>query len=329
MRSFLFPLILIGIIFISGCTNQQLGNVTHEQWVVSEKLPTETKTISLNPVDYTLEPITVDIPHKMIYEKVRWNSSTLTFYSKIKENSTLQTIRDGVYTWNKEATDLIKFVEVDDAQKADFIIRYATSGEYEEKKTAAITVTLGEALLTTYNVGLFNLTTSAEMLYTPTTGDCENKITVIHELGHVLGFAHVSDVRSVMFPQVDCSEKITDEMKQTLKNLYSVEALSDLYYGDVKVEKTGKYIVLNFTIWNRGLIKSENVTVEIKVNGNVTKTHELPSIDPGMGWMIPDVIYIEKEFDSLILDIDSSNVLRELDKKNNIIENSSKNNEFN
>jgi len=319
MRGFLFPLILIGVIFISGCTTQQLENVTHGQENVPEKLPTETRTINLKPFDYTLEPITVDIPHKMIYEKVRWNSSTITFYSKIKENNTLQTIRDGIDTWNKEAADLIKFVEVDNAQKANFIIRYATSGEYEEKKTAAITVTLGEALLTTYNTGLFNLTTYAEMLYTPTTNECENKITVIHELGHILGFAHTSDVKSVMFPTVDCSAKITDQMKQTLKNLYSVEALPDLYFGDIKAGKVVKNVVINFTIWNRGLIKSENVSVDVKTDENMVKSYDIPSIEPSAGWMIPDMIFIDNDFTALSLHIDPSHVQKELDIKNNII----------
>ncbi len=319
MKGFLFPLILIGVISISGCIGQQLENVTYGQENIPEKLPTDARKINLNPLDYTLEPITVDIPHKMIYEKVRWNSSTVTFYSKIKENSTLQTIRDGIDTWNKEATDLIKFVEVDDAQKANFIIRYATSGEYEEKKTAAITVTLGEALLTTYDVGLFNLTASAEMLYTPTANECENKITVIHELGHILGFAHTSDVKSVMFPTVDCSAKITDQMRQTLKNIYSIEALPDLYFGVIEAEKIGKNVAINFTIWNRGLIKSESVSVDVKADEIMVESYDIPFIEPGAGWMIQDVIFTEKDFTNLSLDIDPSHVQKELDIKNNII----------
>jgi len=155
-------------------------------------------------------------------------------------------------------------------------------------------------------------------LYTPTSSECENKITVIHELGHVLGFAHTTDPKSVMFPSVDCSAKITDEMKQTLRNLYSIEALPDLYFGDVSAEQHGKYIIINFTVWNRGLIASENVSIEIKID-DATKIHTIPAMSPGTGWMIPDAIYTEKDVDLITLTIDSSQAKSDFDRENNVI----------
>ena len=163
----------------------------------------------------------------MIYEKSSWNSSELTFYSKIKENTSLQLIREGIDTWNKEAAGLIKFTEVADPEKAHFIVRYATAGEYKEKNTSAITVTLGEAKLDVINTGLFNLVRSAEMLYTPTSSECENKITIIHELGHVLGLDHDNTTTpQISIMNSSISEGMERELSyrdiQRVRTLYSL-----------------------------------------------------------------------------------------------------------
>ena len=304
---------LVSVLFLSGCAESQFSSQSPES---TEQVVEISKTFK--PDKYILNDVQLTIPHTMIYEKARWNSSELTFYSKINENTSLQVIREGIDTWNREASGTIKFIEVFDEQTTKFIIRYATSGEYQEKQTAAMTVTLGEARLDTVNTRLFNLTRYAEMLYTPASSECENKITVIHELGHVLGFAHTTDPKSVMFPSVDCSAKITDEMKQTLRNLYSIEALPDLYFGDVSAEQHGKYIIINFTVWNRGLIASENVSIEIKID-DATKIHTIPAMSPGTGWMIPDAIYTEKDVDLITLTIDSSQAKSDFDRENNVI----------
>ena len=313
---FYLPLILIVVVLLSGCASQQIEIAQNRQ--LSQPTEQTEAQVIFKPVNYILDKLTIDAPHKMIYDRARWNSTTMTFYSKIKENTTLQVIREGIDTWNKEASGTIKFIEVFDEQSAKFIIRYATSGEYQEKQTAAITVTLGEARLDTVSTGLFNLTRYAEMLYTPTSSECESKITVIHELGHVLGFAHTTDAKSVMFPSVDCNAKITDEMKQTLRNLYSIEALPDLHFGDLNAEQHGKYVIMNFTVWNRGLIASENVSIEIKLD-DATKMHAIPTMSPGEGLLIPDAIYTEKDVGLITLTIDSPQVKSDFDRENNVI----------
>ncbi|MBI1978942.1 MAG: matrixin family metalloprotease [Candidatus Aenigmarchaeota archaeon] len=304
---------LVAVLFLSGCAEPRFSPQSPES---TEQDAEISKTFK--PDKYILNDVQVTIPHAMIYEKARWNSSELTFYSRITENTSLQLIREGIEIWNKEATGLVKFTEVTELEKAHFIVRYATAGEYNERNTSAITVTLGEAKLDAIDTGLFSLVRSAEMLYTPTSSECENKITIVHEIGHVLGFAHTTDVKSVMFPSVDCSAKITDEMKQTLRNLYSIEALPDLYFGDVNAEQHDKYIIINFTVWNRGLITSENVSIEIKLDDE-TKMHTLPAMSSGAGWMIPDAIYTERNVDLITLTIDSSQAKSDFDRDNNAI----------
>lgn len=143
---------------------------------------------------------------------------------------------------------------------------------------------------------------------------------MIHELGHILGLAHTSDVKSVMFPTVDCSAKITEEMKQTLRTLYSIEALPDLYFSNIETRKTGEIIEFNFTVSNRGLITtSKNVSVEVKVNDKIVGIYDTPSLEAGFGWITWHAIQIEENSETVIFIIDSANSQKELNRENNII----------
>jgi len=303
-------LMLIGIVFLSGCIGQQSKNITQE----STSTTIEEGPIIFGPVDYALSWIPVNITHEMMYGRVRWNSSTITFYSEIRENYTLQFIRDAVDTWNKKT--VIKFVEVDKPEEADFIVRYPKLNEFNWTETIRY---LGEAQIYLIDTGLFNLSTRGEMLYLTTNEECKSRATALHELGHIVGLAHSSDAKDIMFTFAECDRSITDEIKQTLANIYSIEALPDLYFGNVKVEKVGKILNLNITILNRGLVASKNVSIEVKANDDIIESYDLQSMEPAVTAIIQHEIPTTKNFDSVSITIDPLHVQDELDRENNLM----------
>lgn len=311
---------LIGLVLLSGCTGQTQAENSENLSTEIETFPTEVqlqeKSTYFSAVDYSLNKTDITVPHKMMSDRARWNSSTITFYSKIDDSVNANVVKNAVDTWNRETAGTIKFVEADSQEKANFVIRFAKSGEFSgQPASKLIILVIGEASLDTVDTGLFNLTKSAEVIYTPTSGGCEDNITAIHELGHVLGFAHTSDVDSVMFNTVDCKGKITDEMKQTLTALYSIKELPDLHFGPIEARKTGDSLQVNFTIFNRGLITSQPTSVVVDTGNKFIEPVSTPPIEAGRGWwhqFETNVGYIE----SLKLEIRPQ---EEFDKGNNII----------
>lgn len=308
-------LCLLGIVLLSGCTSQ--SSTTKESEEQLSQLPVEQEEPTyFAPINYALNKMEITVPHKMMSDRVRWNSSIIPFYSKINESVNEKVIKNAIDTWNKESNGVIKFVEVDNPEKAYFTIRFAKGGEFSEQPPSKlIIVVLGEAQIDTVDTGLFNLTKSAEMVYTPTSGGCEDNITAIHELGHILGFAHTPDVNSVMFNSVDCKGKITDGMKQTLTTLYSINELPDLHFGPVEARKIGDLLKVNFTVLNRGLITSQATVVVVDVSSKFIEPINVPPIEAGKEWwheFETNAGYLE----SIKLEIQSQ---EEFDKDNNII----------
>jgi hypothetical protein len=122
-----------------------------------------------------------------------------------------------------------------------------------------------------------------------------------------------------MFTFAECDRSITDEIKQTLANIYSIEALPDLYFGNVKVEKVGKILNLNITILNRGLVASKNVSIEVKANDDIIESYDLQSMEPAVTAIIQHEIPTTKNFDSVSITIDPLHVQDELDRENNLM----------
>lgn len=312
---------LLAVVFLAGCASQPSNvNEGNKTSSIAATEPTEEQITYFAPVNYKLDKTSINTSHKMMSDRMRWNSSTISYYSKINESVNAKVIKNAIDIWNKESNGIIKFVEVDAPEKANFVIRFAKGGEFSEQPASKlIIVVLGEAQLDILDTGLFNLTKSAEVIYTPTSGGCEDNITAIHELGHVLGFAHTSDVNSVMFNSVDCKGKITNEMKQSLDALYSIKEFPDLYFGPMEIKKIGTALDINVSIANRGLITSKPVIIDITVDGKFVGTKNVPSIEAGKDWGEKFNVDVGVGFNSIELEIDKQNVQEEFDKENNKI----------
>ena len=149
--------------------------------------------------------------------------------------------------------------------------------------------------------------------------ECERPNIAIHELLHALGFEHSPNPNNIMYNFSKCSQIIGDDTFELINKLYSVPSYSDLDFEDVSAIMRGKYLDLNISVRNNGLVESGAAKIEIYADDKFLKEIELNPIDIGYGRIIIlSNVWVPKiSVKELKFFINSS--FNELDKNNNVI----------
>jgi len=116
--------------------------------------------------------------------------------------------------------------------------------------------------------------------------NCENPNVGIHELLHVLGFDHVDNKSSIMYPVSNCDQEIDQSIIDILNSLYSIRSYPDLEYENVSAVMHGKYLNTNFTVKNNGLKDSGNFKIVIYADSKIVKEMDIDSLKIGNGRII-------------------------------------------
>ncbi len=149
--------------------------------------------------------------------------------------------------------------------------------------------------------------------------DCDYPITEIHELLHVFGFEHISNSKLIMYPYLNCQQKISPDLINKLKEIYSVTAKADLKFSNVSAIKSGKYLNLSFQIKNEGLITSEKILLEIYADGTKIDSENIEAMDSGTGqeFKLSNIKLLSEKTQEITLSIKTSS--EEYSKENNFI----------
>lgn len=175
--------------------------------------------------------------------------------------------------------------------------------------------------------GRFNIITKGVILLYDNsklkTIECEYPNVELHELMHVLGFDHVDNKQSLMFPFIDsCDQKLDYSLIEKLIQLYSQENFPDLHFENVNATKKGRYLDFNVVIKNSGSVNSDNITLTILDNEEVIEERDLGKFKFGSGISLETrnlkLNHLNPEKISFI--IDRNNKIKELDENNNIAE---------
>jgi len=149
--------------------------------------------------------------------------------------------------------------------------------------------------------------------------NCERPNVAIHELLHVLGFDHSSNPNNIMYPVSNCKQIIGEDIPQFINEIYLIESLPDLALENAHASLQGKYLDLNFSVRNNGLVKSKPAKIILYADGENFKEISLEELEIGSGKVIilrniwiPKIIFEELE-----IFIDYNFV--ELEKNNNRI----------
>jgi hypothetical protein len=151
--------------------------------------------------------------------------------------------------------------------------------------------------------------------------ECEIPIIAIHEILHVLGFEHNNNPNSVLYPELDCDQKIDDYIVEDLNNLYSFLGTADLKINRVDASKEGRYLSFDIEIINRGLADISFTELKVYSEGEFVK--EFPLENVGIG--VKKTLHVENlkisRFDEKIsFVLDKTNLIPEIFEDNNEVE---------
>ncbi len=149
--------------------------------------------------------------------------------------------------------------------------------------------------------------------------DCPQPNVEVHELLHTLGFGHSENPNNIMYPIYECGQEIGDEIPNLINELYSIEAKPDLAFEGVSAQIKGRFLDVNFSVVNRGLIISEDSEVVVYVEGRDVKTYDLEEIEPGAGVVVKLGGIAIREINPDEVSLEIENNFGEMDKLNNKI----------
>lgn len=149
-----------------------------------------------------------------------FNKSAINYY---KYNLTLYNLRLAFDMWENATKNRVRFVQVNSTPDEGIIIEILPSLVNYTKEREVI----GEAAPVYYNLDRYSLIIGGKMLVFPLYGGAENRVTLVHETGHIMGLGHNSNPHSVLYPTNIYSQEITPDI---------IEAL-DILYKDVPVQK--------------------------------------------------------------------------------------------
>jgi hypothetical protein len=110
---------------------------------------------------------------------------------------------------------------------------------------------------------------------------CATPHVALHELLHALGFDHVNNSGSIMYPVLDCAQTLDSVFIETINDIYSVNSLPDLAIVQVNATKAGPYLAFSFEVINRGLSASKSSSLTVSAEGSVIRTFDLETLDVG------------------------------------------------
>ena len=147
--------------------------------------------------------------------------------------------------------------------------------------------------------------------------ECDNYNIELHELLHVFGFDHSSNINSIMYNTTECYQIVTNDIINEMKRLYSIPELPDLTFDNGKASvQQGKY--LNFTVEVKNIgLKSARAMLEVYSDGKKFYEYDLGDMDYGEGKMVWGITSLpSRKIDKIEFMLVNG---EELNKENNII----------
>lgn len=116
-----------------------------------------------------------------------------------------------------------------------------------------------------------------------------------------------------MFPYAMCEARLDSGIAEVLKQIYSVEPATELYFVNASAKAFNGYLNISVAITNQGLLNAEKFNLDLYADGNKLEPVEIDPIEVGQTSMLKvsniklprkaisllemDINYLEKEFD--------------------------------
>jgi hypothetical protein len=248
-------------------------------------------------------------------DSMRFNHNELSYFVVDCEAEKILRLKKAFSIIENE-TGIIKFYETKNFEKADIHVACSeTAFETEENVFIA-----GEGgPIKFLNLSLYPLILKGKIILYEKS-ECDYPITELHEVFHVLGFDHINQSDKIMYPYVDCKQRIDPEAIDILVGLYSIEPAAELYFENASAVKTGIYLNFSVQINNEGLIDAKKVSLEVYGNERKIDSFELKDIGIGVSqsFWVSNLKLDSISTRKIMIKIISGS--REYNEKNNVIE---------
>ena len=214
-------LCILVIAVLSGCLQ-----ASYQQQAPQNEIPSVQET-GFDYFSYSIPDAEISHPLIVEFPVVR---SPMPYYIMAepginpgKYNTTIQNLRAALELWENATIGKVKFVEVFEVPEEGIIINITAKNyyTYDIPPGTSREEIAGEARPLYYDLDNYSLIVGGEVTIGPLYGTSENRVQIVHELGHVMGFGHSSNTHSVMYPIVAYSQEITPDMIEALDVLYS------------------------------------------------------------------------------------------------------------
>jgi hypothetical protein len=146
-----------------------------------------------------------------------FNDSEVNAY---KYNITLENIRIAFGMWENATKGKVKFVRSSEKEGIVIYITPKNYYTYDIQPGAIRQEVAGEASPVYYKYPNHSVIVGGEITVGPLYGTLENRVQIMHEIGHIMGFAHSNNSHSVLFPVVAYSQEITPDIIESLDTIY-------------------------------------------------------------------------------------------------------------
>jgi hypothetical protein len=210
---------------------------------------------------------------------LRFNHNNISYYYSSDCNEERRLRMNEAFDILQNDTEIISFYSIDNPNSADIKIGCSEAEMLQEKNLFIA----GEGGPKEYvNTTIYPVILKGDIfLYKQSS--CEEPIVELHELLHVFGFDHISNSKYIMYPIVNCDQKLSQGHIQYLVSLYSIEPLPDSYFDYANVTKSGRYLDFNLIVNNRGMIHDENVSIDLYSGNDKIGNFSLGEVNFGAG----------------------------------------------
>lgn len=293
-------ILIIILIILAGLSFYMLYNLYLDNFSNSENLRLFKPIINTSQPSYESE--------LQFYSNMRFNHNELSY--KIGSECSEEKINNmkSAFSFLRNKTSLI-FLE---NEKADINI---SCGEQYSKEDLFVAGDGGPSSFVDTGVSNVILQGKIILFYKESCGDNIE----LHELLHVFGFKHSDNPNSIMYNITKCNQVVTDDIINEINKLYSQKALPDLFFENISAVKHGRYLDINFTIKNQGLINADKILVEVDADNEKVKDLDFGEIEFGAAKLanIKNIELQSRNIDKIEVYIDKGNVINELNKDNN------------
>ncbi len=275
--------------------------------------------IEMKPIETTSEPITTINygPPPVFEENLRFDHNNISYFIEPScSNIRTSSMKEALQIF-QEKMEIISFHEIAN-KKADILV--GCSENFIE---------LGENIFVAgeggptkiMNTTNFKIIKEGKILLYEDSR-CERPVVEIHELCHVFGFDHTLNPNEIMYNISNCDQKITQDMIDLIKKLYSIKPLPDAKISKLSAVKKGRYLDFNITVLNEGLTEIEDISLTLIAKRDVIETLNLNYIDVGYTRTLSatNIKLPSMNIETIDFVLDYESKVEELNEENNVIQ---------